>query len=85
MDGKMKSPLFDDALLKQMGALRARIIQSAAADDFTFLDWQRNKGNTGWCCTIYVKDAPEFCLGCFEMKAYIIAFYAMKKYQKALA
>jgi hypothetical protein len=42
--------------VEQMGKVRALIKERAGADEFTFLDWQRNRGDTGWTCTIYVAD-----------------------------
>ena len=43
-------------LVIQMGEVRDLIRHRAREDKFTFLDWQRNGGDTGWVCSIYVAD-----------------------------
>jgi hypothetical protein len=42
--------------VEEMGKVRALIRERAGADEFTFLSWGRNVGDTGWSCMIYVAD-----------------------------
>ena len=43
----------------QMGEVRELIRVRVRANTFTFLDWKRNRGETGWVCTIYVEDEAD--------------------------